>query len=185
MTRTLFLMKKRRRVYLKSIEANFQLHMTELEQEWRTQATAQLPQLNNELSLKLLDKLLTHNIQKIKHISLPNCTKLISPKDFQTYYKTPTKLEKQTLHIAEQLFCHLSCNQYYPNQCNRHPQARTLKARYISENKELTPRITENPIHPPLPQQPQQPNSPPNIKKQPTQIPHTNHNQPQIKRNKR
>ena len=36
-TRTLFMMKKEGGAHLKSIEANFQLHMTELEQKWRTQ----------------------------------------------------------------------------------------------------------------------------------------------------
>ena len=69
--------------------------MTELEQEWRTQATTQLPQLDNGTSLKLLHKLLAHNIHNIKHISLPNGTNLMSPKDFRKYYKTPTKLEKK------------------------------------------------------------------------------------------
>ena len=81
--------------HLKSIEPNFELQMGELEQEWRTQATMVLPQLNTQLSLKLLHKLLTHNIQKIKHISLPEGTKLMSTNDFQVYYKTPTKLEKK------------------------------------------------------------------------------------------
>jgi hypothetical protein len=136
---------KRRRGYLKSIGTNFQLHMTELEHEWRTQATTVLPQPNSELSLKLLHKLLTHNIHKIKHISLPNGISLMLPKDFQTYYKTPTKLEKTALHIVEQLICHPSCNQNYPNPCNRHPQARILKENYISENNTLTSRIQKNP----------------------------------------
>jgi hypothetical protein len=108
-------MKKEEGAHLKSIEANFQLHKTELEQEWSTQAASILPQLNTELSLKLLHKLLIHNIQKIKHISLPNGTNLMSPKDFQIYYKTPTKSEIKALHIAEQFFCHQSCNQNCPN----------------------------------------------------------------------
>ena len=167
-------MKKEEGVHLKSIEANFQLHNTELEQEWRTQATAVLPQLNNELSLKLLHKLLIQNIYKIKHISLLNGTNLMSPTDFQTYYKTPTKLEKHALHITEQLFCLQSCNQNCPNPCNTHPQARTFKVKYISDNSELTPRIAENPLHPPPPQQPQQPqqNNPPyNIKINPLKFP--------------
>ena len=93
-------MKKEGGAHLKSIEANFQLHATELELEWKSQTTTILPQLNNELSLKLLHKLLTQNIHKIKHISLPNDTQLMSPTDFQTYYKTPTKLIKRALHIA-------------------------------------------------------------------------------------
>ena len=151
-TRTLFLMKNEGGVHLKSIESSFQLHITELELEWKKQAIALTPQLNNELSIKLLHKLLTHNIQKIKHISLPNGTTLMSPKDFQTYYKTPTKLEKNALHIAEKNFYHQSCNQQCPNPCNRHPQARTLKTQHISINRDLTPRIHENPLHQPLPQ---------------------------------
>ena len=41
-TRTLFLMKKKRRAHLKSIEVSFQLHATELETEWKSQATTVL-----------------------------------------------------------------------------------------------------------------------------------------------
>ena len=93
-------MKNEGGTHLKNIETNFQLYKTELEQEWRTQATTVLPQLNIELFLKILHKLLIQNIHKIKHISLPNNTNLMSPKDFQTYYITPTKLEKTALHIA-------------------------------------------------------------------------------------
>ena len=164
-------MKNEGGVHLKSIESSFQLHIMELELEWKKQAIALTPQLNNELSIKLLHKLLTHNIQKIKHISLPNGTTLMSPKDFQTYYKTPTKLEKNALHIAEKKFCHQSCNQQCPNPCNRHPQARTLKTQHISINRDLTPKIHENPLHQPLPQQPHQPNPPPNIIKNPLKFP--------------
>ena len=167
-TRTLFLMKKEGGAHLKNIEANFQLHSTELEQEWRTQATNELPQLNIKLSLKLLHKLLAHNIQKIKHISLPNGTNLMSAKDFQTYYKTPTKLEKNALHIAEQHFCHQNCNQNCPQPCNRHPPARTLKMKYISDNSELIPRTPTNPLRPPIPQQS---TPPPHITKKPLKFP--------------
>lgn len=71
----------------------------------------------------------------------------MSPKDFQIYYKTPIKLEKNALHIAEQLFCHPSCNLNCANPRNRHPQNRTLKTKYISDNRELIPRITDNPLH--------------------------------------
>jgi hypothetical protein len=110
-TRTLYLMKKEGGTHFKSLEANFQLHTTEFEQEWITNATTELPHLNPKLSLKLLHKLLLHNIHKIKHITLPNGTHLMSHKDFQTYYKTPTKLEKNAINIAEQLFCHTKCDQ--------------------------------------------------------------------------
>jgi len=76
--------------------------MTKLELEWRAQAIAKLPHLNSKLSLKLLHKLLVHNIYKIKHIILPNGTNLITPNNFKTYYKTPIKLKKSALNIAEQ-----------------------------------------------------------------------------------
>ena len=62
-------MKKQGGDHLKSIEANFQLQATEVETEWTFQATTVLPQLNNELSLKLLYKLLTQNTQNKTHIS--------------------------------------------------------------------------------------------------------------------
>ena len=157
-TRTLFLMKKEWGAHLKSIETDFQLHETELETKLKFQATTIIPQLNNELFLKLLYKLLTQTIHKIKHISLPNGTHLMSHTDFQTYYKTPTKLIKNALHIAEQFFCQQSCTQNCLNQCSRHPQTRTLPEKYISDNRELIPRIWDNPLYPP---QPQQPNPPP------------------------
>ena len=95
----------------------------------------------------------------------------MSSKDFQTYYKTPTKLEKSALRIAEQLFCQQSCNQNCLNFCVIHPQTRTLKTRYISENSELTPRVQENPPHLTTPQQSLQPNPPPNIKNNPLKFP--------------
>ena len=63
-TRTLFLMKIEGVVYLKSIETNFHLNKTELEEEWRT--TTELPHLNPTLSLKLLHKLISLNIHSIK-----------------------------------------------------------------------------------------------------------------------
>ena len=147
-------MKKERRAHLKSTEANFQLHATELETKWKSHAIAILPQLNNELSLKLLYKLLTQNIHKIKHIFLPNGTHLMSPIDFQNYYKTPIKLIKNALHIAEQFFCQQRCNQNCSNQCNRYPQARILQEKYISNNRELLSIISNNPLHPIPPQQP-------------------------------
>ena len=76
--RTLFLMKTAGGVHLKSTEENFQLHTTELEQEWRSTAITELPHLDPQLSIKLLYKLMAHNIYKIKHITLPNDTNLIS-----------------------------------------------------------------------------------------------------------
>ena len=122
--------------------------MTKLEQEWRTQATNELPHLNHNLSLKLLHKLLIHNIYKIQHITLPNGTHLMTLDDFKIYHKTPSKLEKYALQIAEQLFCYPSCTPNCPNPCTRHLPARTLKPKYISNNQNLIPRISENPPQP-------------------------------------
>ena len=122
--------------------------MTKLEQEWRTQATNELPHLNPNLSLKLLHKLLIHNIYKIQHITLPNGTHLMTPDDFKIYHKTPSKLEKYALQIVEQLFCYPSCTPNCPNPCTRHLPARTLKPKYISNNQNLIPRISENPPQP-------------------------------------
>jgi hypothetical protein len=95
--RTLFLLKKAGRIHLKSTNPNFLLYMTKLEQEWRAQATSELPHLNPALLLKLLHKLLIHNIYKIQHITLTNRTNLMSSDVFKTYHKTPSKLEKNAL----------------------------------------------------------------------------------------
>ena len=103
-TRTLFLLNKAGRIHLKSTNENFQLHMIELEREWRAQALTELPNLNLELSLKLLHKLLIHNIYTIKHITLLNGTKLMTPDDFKIYYKTPTKLEKMRSKYSKSIF---------------------------------------------------------------------------------
>ena len=82
-TRTLFLLKKEGGIHLKSIEQNFQLQMTELESEWRAQAIMEIPELTQQISLKLLHKLLAHNIQKNKTYIPPqwyktNVTKRLS-----------------------------------------------------------------------------------------------------------
>ena len=106
--------------HLKSIEENFQLNQTEIEREWRT--STELPHLNPKLSLKILHKLITLNIHTIKQITLPNGTHLMSPEDFKTYYKTPTKLEIRALAIARQLFCLPDCNQACPTPCPNHTQ---------------------------------------------------------------
>ena len=105
--------------------------MTELEQQWKTNATIERPHLNLKPTLKLLHKLLLHNIHKIKHIPLPNGTNLMSLEDFRMYYTIPTNLEKNTLNIAKQLFFYANCTEDCPNLCQRHPQPRTLKAQYI------------------------------------------------------
>jgi hypothetical protein len=43
-------------VHLKSTKENFQLHMTKQEQEWRSKAITELPHLDPQLSIKLLNK---------------------------------------------------------------------------------------------------------------------------------
>ena len=95
----------------------------------------------------------------------------MTPNNFKTYYKTPTKLEKNALNIAKQLFCYPSCTPNCPNPCMQHPSARTLKARYISDNQDLIPRTPDNPPQPPARQQPQHPNPPPNIINHPHRFP--------------
>ena len=155
--------------YLKSIETDFHLNKTELEKEWRT--STELPHLNPELSLKLLHKLIILNIHSIKQISLPNGTNLMSSKEFNKYYKNPTKLEISALNIAAQLFCQSPCNQNCPTPCPIHIHTRTLKTQYISDHRELHPRLIEGSLHPIPPQQPQYPNPPTKIINNPSKFP--------------
>ena len=145
-------MKTEGEVHLKSIEENFHLNKTKLEREWKT--TTELPYLSPKLSHKLLHKLIALNIHTIKQISLPYGTNLMSAEDFKIYSKIPTKLEKNALNIATQLFCHPNCNQSCLNPCPRHTQIRTLKTQYISDSRDINPRITENPLQPIPPQHP-------------------------------
>ena len=87
----------------------------------------------------------------------------MTPTEFKKYYRTPTKLEKNTLNTAEILFCQPSCTTNCPNTCTQHPPARTLKTQYISNNQNLTPRTSINPPLPQALQTPHHPNPPPNI----------------------
>ena len=118
-----------------------------------------------------LHKLLLHNIYEIKHITLPNGTNLMTQEDFKNYYIKPTKLIKQALNIAEQLFCYPRCNPNYQNPCDNHHPPRTLKEEYITPDHNIEPRTIETPIHPPTPSHPPQPLPPPNIKNNPTRYP--------------
>ena len=93
-TRTLFLIKKVGGAHLRSKIDNFPLKATPLEQIWCPLSTIQLPQINPTQTLKLLHKLLLHNIYEIKHITLPNGINLMTQKDFKNYYTKPTKLIK-------------------------------------------------------------------------------------------
>ena len=104
--RTLFLIKKARGAHLRSTMDNFPLKATSLEQMWCHLLATQLPQINPTQTLKFLHKLLLQNIYEIKHITLPNGTNLMTLEDFKHFYVTPTKIIKQALDIAEQLFYH-------------------------------------------------------------------------------
>ena len=108
-TRILFLIKKAGGAYLRSNIDNFPLQATPLEQMWCLLSTTHLPHINSPQTLKLLHKLLLHNIYEIKHLTLPNGINLMTLEDFKKFYSKPTKLIKQALDIAEQLFCHPRC----------------------------------------------------------------------------
>ena len=104
--RTVFLIKKAGGAHLRSNIDNFPLKATPLEQIWYQLSTIRLPQINPTQTLKLLHKLLLHNIYEIKHIMLPNGINLMTKEDFKKIYTKPMKLIKQALDIAEQLFCY-------------------------------------------------------------------------------
>ena len=87
----------------------------------------------------------------------------MSHKDFQTNYKTPTKLEKNALNVAEQFFCHTKYDKKWPTPCTRHPPPRTLKTKYTTNNHSMALRTLANPLNTPLPQQTQLANPPPHI----------------------
>ena len=99
-TRTLFLIKKVGGAHLRSNIDNFPLQATPLEQIWCPMSTTHLPQIHPTQILKLLHKLLLHNIYEIKHLTLPNGINLMTPGDFQIFYSKPTKLIKQAMNIA-------------------------------------------------------------------------------------
>ena len=88
----------------------------------------------------------------------------MSHEEFKYYYIMPTKLIKQALDIAAQLFCHPKCNPTCLNPCTNHHLPRTLKEEYISRDHYIEPRSRESPIHPPMPPHPLQPKPPLNIK---------------------
>jgi len=80
-----------------------------------------------------------------KHITLPNGTNLMSPKDFKTYYQNPTKLEKNALKIAEQLFCYPSCTQNCPNRCQTPTTTHTQRKIHIKQSR-INTKNTRKPI---------------------------------------
>ena len=150
---------------------NFPLNVTPTEQLWCHLSETQLPQINPTQTFKYLHKLLLQNIHEIKHITLPNGTILMLHEEFKYYYITPTKLIKQALDIAVQLFCHPKCNPTCLNPCTNHHLPCTLKEEYISRDHYIEPRSIESPIHPPMPPHPLQPKPPLNIKNNPTRYP--------------
>ena len=119
-TRMLFLIKKAGGAHLRSQIDNFPLKAISLEQMWCQLSEIQFPQINPIQTFKFLHKLLLQNIYEIKHITLPNGTNLMSYKEFKYYYITPTKLIKQALDIALQVFCHPRCNPTCLNPCTNH-----------------------------------------------------------------
>ena len=169
-TRILFLIKRAGGAHLCSNIDNFPLKATPLEQMWCRLATIQLPQINPTQNIKLLHKLLLQCTYEIKHITLPNGTNLMSQEDFKSFYAKPTKLIKQALDIAEQLFCYPRCNPNCQNLCDNHHPPCTLKDEYITLDHNIEPRIIEIPVHPPTPPDSLQPIPPSTIKKQPYKI---------------
>ena len=163
-TRTLFLIKQAGGAHFRSQIDNFPLKATPLEQMWCQLSETHLPQINSTQTFKFLHKLLLQNIYEIKHITLPNGINLMSQKDFKHYYVTPTKLIKQALDIAEQLFCHPKCNPTCLNPCTNHHPPHTLKEDYIIIDHNVEPRIRKTPIHLSIPLHPPQPKPPFNIK---------------------
>ena len=95
----------------------------------------------------------------------------MSQEKFKYYYITPTKLIKQALDIAEQLFCH---PRYIPtclNPCIHYHPPRTPKEDYITKDHNIEPGTREIPIHPPMPPHPPQPKPLLNIKNNPIRYP--------------
>ena len=101
---------------------NFIFNTSPLEDVWMKEAQ-NIHGLNHKISLKLLQKLLLHNIIELGQINLPNGLNMMSPNDFTNYYSNPTKLIKSAFNIAQQLFCHPSCPPLCQQTCmHHHPQ---------------------------------------------------------------
>ena len=104
-TRTLFLLKHKVGVHLKSTNNNFLLTPSSLETTWMQEAQM-LHGLNPNTSLKLLYKLYIHNITTLDQITMPNGTTLMNKEEFKIYHSTPSKFIQSALNIANQLLCH-------------------------------------------------------------------------------
>ena len=127
--------------------------------------------LYHNTSLKLLQKLLIHNIIELGQLTLPNGLNMMSPNDFKNYYSNPTKLIKSALNIAQQLFCHPLCLPQCQQPCPHHHPPRTLKDNYIIINHNILPRQPDPPLHPPNPPHPRHPPPPRDVLKDPRQFP--------------
>jgi hypothetical protein len=114
-TRTLFLLKQVASTHIRKNHDNFPLTSTSLENVWLAHARTR-PNININLCLHFLNKLLLYHINSLSQLTLPNETHLMTPEEFQTYHNKPTKIIKSALHLASQLFCHTQCH----NQCT-HP----------------------------------------------------------------
>ena len=153
-TRTLFLLKHKAGVHLKSTINTFLLTPSPLETAWMQESQV-LPTVNPATSLKLLHKLLLHNISTLSQITMPNGITLMNPEEFKIYHSTPSKLIQSALHIAAQLFCNPPCNQC-PLPCQHPP--RSLKPKYIISNHNILPFPQVHHVHPPnLPNPPLHP----------------------------
>ena len=146
-TRTLLLLKDKSGVHLKSTINNFLLNPSPLETAWMQEAQM-LQGLNPNTSLKLLHKLLVHNIITLYQITMPNGTTLMNPNEFKVYHSTPSKLVHSALNIANQLFCHPLCNHECPLSCQHHHPPRSLKNKYIIRHHNIPPHLPTPPIHP-------------------------------------
>ena len=168
-TRTLFLLKHKAGVHLKSTINNFQLNPSPLKIAW-TQEAQELHGLSPNTSLKLLHKLLVHNIITLDQITMPNGTTLMNSGKFKIYHSNPSKLIKSALNIANQLFCHPPCDQECPLTCQHHHPPRSLKTKYTIRHHNILPHLPTPPIHPPNPPIPYLPPPPNNMIKNPRQF---------------
>jgi hypothetical protein len=169
-TRTLFLLKKVAYIHIESSLPNFSLLPTPLETIWML-ASMQQPQITQQRSLQLLNKLLIHHITDLAHITLPNGTHLMSIANFKTYHTTPTKLIQLALQLAAQLFCHPSCFLYCPNHCQNHHPPRILLPQFILQNHHIIPNNPQPLIQQPIPLHPNHPLPPKYILNKPLQFP--------------
>jgi hypothetical protein len=155
-TRTFFLLKHIAGIHLASTIATFPLLTTPLETAWMT-STVQHPNLNLQLSLKFLHKLLLHHITTIAHLTLPDGLHIMTAQGFQFYYTTPTHLIKHALDITAELCCHPPCFPHCPHPCLIHHPPHTLLPQYITLNHHILPSNPIPPLHPlppPIPPHP-------------------------------